>query len=290
MGVRKIRFLIRFRLRPRLLCFRINESEWRVAHRDFVAQRTAVARIFDNVRQGLPIDRPHERRLMQVMDTVIVIQMQRAQTVAVFLQQRELLLYRSREHIAMAGIIAEIDNGRGIARQSGLDRLPCIVERVLQCDAHAFLLQPRHQFVQRFQDLREALALTIVIFIGPCDGAGGNMHDHMARPTQFLQHQATVFDQFHAGQTLRLVERPPAFFFSGRTMHIQQLDIIGRHQPPDRVDFTRHVGKIAREMMAPMQMRETCLANQPDRLFGRPCAADVIRCDGKLCHVRCPFY
>ena len=47
--------------------------------------------------------------------------------------------------------------------------------------------------------------------------------------------------------------------------------------------------KIAREMMAPMQMRETCLANQPDRLFGRPCAADVIRCDGKLCHVRCPF-
>ena len=123
MGIHKIRFLICFRLWPRLLRLRINESEWRVAHRDFVAQRTTVARIFDNVRQGLPIDRPHERRLMQVMDTVIVIQMQRAQAVAVFLQQRELLLYRSREHIAMAGIIAEIDNGRRIARQSGLDRL-----------------------------------------------------------------------------------------------------------------------------------------------------------------------
>ena len=166
MGIRKIRFLIRFRLWPRLLRLWINESEWRVAHRDFVAQRTTVARIFDNVRQGLPIDRPHERRLMQVMHTVVVIQMQRAQAVAVFLQQRELLLFQSREHVAMAGIIAEINHGRRIARQSGLDRLPCIVERVLQRDAHAFLLQPRHQFVQRFQDLREVLALTIVIFFG----------------------------------------------------------------------------------------------------------------------------
>ena len=51
-------------------------------------------------------------------------------------------------NIAVTGIVAEIDNGRRIARQGGLDILPCVMERILQRDAHAFLLQPRHQFVQ----------------------------------------------------------------------------------------------------------------------------------------------
>ena len=115
MRIHQIGLLICFWLRSRLLRLRINECKRRVAHRDFIAQRATITRIFDDIRQRLPSDRSHERRLMQVMGTVVIVQMQRAQTVAVFLQQRKLLFRRSFKDIAVAGIISEIDNGRRIA-------------------------------------------------------------------------------------------------------------------------------------------------------------------------------
>ena len=242
----------------------------------------------DDLRQPFPVHIAVERGLMLVAVAVVIVQVQRFQTVLLFFQTVHLAVTHIEGFAAdgfavgMTGVVADPDVLCRIFGKDLIHGIPVIAPHIFQRDLSSVHIENGQKIVQgALKDIQFPAGCRHdfgVIFIPHLEHGEVHHEGTAFFGFQFRHHLNAVDDQFHARFALIFQFGVPAFFLSLTAVDIQQGQAEILKHFLVCVDLVLTVKEIRAPLVAPVKMGESCFCEETEGAFRTAGAADVVGC------------